>query len=168
MEREHSNNEAEGNSSISADGVCMNVEEQSETRPDWKISGIRIVQANELDMNTTQTLGMTRAAALTHTRVGINTLWAGLVSVEPNAKTVAHHHGEQETVIYVVKGRARYRWGDRLEYVVDAEPGDFIYIPPYVPHQEINASPDTIAEVVVVRSGQEPIVVNLDIVSPEA
>jgi uncharacterized RmlC-like cupin family protein len=89
------------------------------------------------------------------------------VSVEPNTQTLAHHHGEQETVIFVVKGRPSYRWGDKLEYVVDAQPGDFIYIPPYVPHQEINATTDTVAEVVVVRSGPEPIVVNLDIISPE-
>ena len=145
----------------------MEREHDIETKSDWKTKGIRVVQAGELDLNTTQTPGMTRAAALTHTRVGLNKLWAGLVSVEPNTKTIAHHHGEQETVIFVVRGCARYRWGDKLEYLVDAHAGDFIYIPPYVPHQEINASPDTVAEVVVVRSGPEPIVVNLDIVSPE-
>src|SRR5690349_20437341 len=126
----------------------MNSEHDTETKPDWKTNGIRIVQAGELDMNTTQTHGMTRAAALTHTRVGINHLWAGLVSVEPSTKTVAPHNSEQEPVIFVVSGRARYRWGNELEYVVDADPGDFIYIPPYVPHQEINATTDTVAEVV--------------------
>ena len=45
--------------------------------------------------------------------------------------------------------------------------GDFIYVPPYVPHQEINARPDEPCEAVVVRSGQDPIVVNLDLESPE-
>lgn len=145
----------------------MRKEHDTETKRDWEINGIRVVRAGELDMNTTQTPGMTRAAALTQARVGLNNLWAGLVSVEPNTETLAHHHGEQETVIFVVKGGARYRWGDKLEYVVDAEPGDFIFIPPYVPHQEINASSDTVAEVVVVRSGPEPVVVNLEIASPE-
>jgi uncharacterized RmlC-like cupin family protein len=72
-----------------------------------------------------------------------------------------------ETVIYVVRGRARMRWGDRLEFCDEAEPGDFIYVPPYVPHQEINARPDMPCEAVIVRSGQEPVVVNLDIESPE-
>jgi uncharacterized RmlC-like cupin family protein len=94
-------------------------------------------------------------------------LWAGTVSVQPAARTGAHHHGELETVLYIVRGRARFRWGDHLEYVVEAGPGDFIYVPPFVPHQEMNARLDEPVEAVVVRSGQEPIVVNLDIVSPE-
>ena len=59
------------------------------------------------------------------------------------------------------------RWGDRLEFCDEAEPGDFIYVPPYVPHQEINARPDMPCEAVIVRSGQDPVVVNLDIQSPE-
>jgi len=131
------------------------------------MSGIRIVRAGELDTNTPQTPGMTRAAAINHARAGANKLWAGTVVVQPNAKTGAHHHGDLETVLYVVKGRARFRWGDKLEFVDEAGPGDFIYVPPYVPHQEINADPNRPVECVVVRSGQEPIVVNLDIESPE-
>ena len=75
----------------------------------------------------------------------------------------AHHHGELETVLYIVKGRARMRWGEQLEYSDEAGPGEFIYVPPYVPHQEMNARPDEPVEAVVVRSGQEPVVVNLDI-----
>src|SRR5215472_9358611 len=134
---------------------------------DWKQHGIRIVRAGELDCNTPQTPGMTRAAAIDHARTGASKLWAGTVVVQPNAKTGAHHHGELETVLYVVKGRARFRWGEHLEFVDEAGPGDFIYVPPYVPHQEINARPDEPVEAVVVRSGQEPIVVNLDILSPE-
>jgi len=62
---------------------------------------------------------------------------------------------------------ARMRWGDRLEFCDEADPGDFIYVPPYVPHQEINARSDMPCEAVIVRSGLEPIVVNLDIASPE-
>ena len=135
---------------------------------DWKEQGIRIVRAGELDTNTPQTPGMTRAAAINHARAGASKLWAGTVVVQPNAKTGAHHHGELETVLYVVKGRARFRWGEQLEFVDEAGPGDFIYVPPYVPHQEINADPGAPVECVVVRSGQEPIVVNLDIPSPEA
>ena len=73
----------------------------------------------------------------------------------------------RSTVIYVVRGRARFRWGDRLEFVEEAGPGDFVYVPPYVPHQELNARKDEPVEAVIVRSGQEPIVVNLDIASPE-
>src|SRR5271165_1626077 len=134
---------------------------------DWKDHGIRVVRSNELDLNTPQTPGMTRAAAITHAVAGANKLWAGTVVVEPDAKTGAHHHGELETVLYIVKGRARFRWGENLEFVDEAGPGDFIFVPPYVPHQEINALPDEPVEAVVVRSGQEPIVVNLPLESPE-
>jgi uncharacterized RmlC-like cupin family protein len=131
--------------------------------PDWKTAGIRVIRAGELDSNTPQTPGMTRAAAITRARAGAEKLWAGTVVVEPNARTSAHHHGELETVLYIVKGRARFRWGDHLEYSEEAGPGDFIYVPPYVPHQEMNARPDEPVEAVVVRSGQDPIVVNLDL-----
>src|SRR3984957_415774 len=77
--------------------------------PDWKTNGVRIVRAGELDSNTPQTPGMTRAAAITHARTGASKLWAGTVVVEPDARTAAHHHGELETVLYVVRGRARMR-----------------------------------------------------------
>jgi uncharacterized RmlC-like cupin family protein len=134
---------------------------------DWERHGVRIVRAGELDPNTPQTPGMNRAAAITHASAGASKLWAGTVIVHPNAKTGAHHHGEVETVLYIVRGRARMRWGDKLEFVEEAGPGDFIYVPPFVPHQEINAKRDEPVEAVVVRSGQEPVVVNLDIPSPE-
>jgi uncharacterized RmlC-like cupin family protein len=130
---------------------------------DWREHGVRIVKASELDFNTPQTPGMTRAAAINFAKAGATKLWAGTVNVQPNAKTGAHHHGHLESIIYVVKGRARMRWGERLEYVAEAEPGDFIYVPPYVPHQEINARTDAPLECVLVRSDQEPVVVNLDI-----
>jgi len=107
---------------------------------DWREQGVKIIRADQLDPNTPQTPGMNRAAAITHARTGANKLWAGTVTIHANAKTGAHHHGELESVIYVVSGRARMRWGERLEYVADAGPGDFIYVPPFVPHQEINAS----------------------------
>jgi uncharacterized RmlC-like cupin family protein len=135
--------------------------------PDWERHGVRIVRAGQLDPNTPQTPGMTRAAAITHATAGASKLWAGTVIVEPNAKTGAHHHGEVETVLYIVRGRARMRWGDHLEFVEEAGPGDFIYVPPFVPHQEINAKHDEPVEAVIVRSGQDPVVVNLDIPSPE-
>src|SRR6204780_5087557 len=125
--------------------------------------GLRIVRSGELDSNTPQTPGMTRAEAIPHTRVGAQKLWAGTVIVHPNAKTGPHHHGELETVIYIVRGSARFRWGDHLEFMEEAGPGDFIYVPPFVPHQELNARPDEPVEAVIVRTGQEPVVVNLDI-----
>ena len=130
---------------------------------DWREHGVRIVRAGELDSNTPQTPGMTRAAAINAAKAGAQKLWAGTVHIHPDAKTGAHHHGSLESVIYVVKGRARMRWGDALEFTAEAGPGDFIYVPPFVPHQEINASPDEVLECVLVRSDQEAVVVNLDI-----
>jgi uncharacterized RmlC-like cupin family protein len=129
----------------------------------WKLDGVRVIPGTELDPNTAQTPGMDRKAAITFARVGAQKLWAGTVLIHPNAKTGAHHHGPLESVIYVVKGRARMRWGERLEFVAEAAPGDFIYVPPFVPHQEINASADEELECVLVRSDGESVVVNLDI-----
>ena len=128
----------------------------------WRSDGVRIVRGDALDTNTPQTEGMLRAAAITHARVGANALWAGTVDIVADAKTGPHHHGELESIIYVVSGRARMRWGDRLEFADEAGPGDFIFVPPFVPHQEINASTDEPLRCVVVRSGQEPFVVNLE------
>jgi uncharacterized RmlC-like cupin family protein len=90
-------------------------------------------------------------------------LWAWTVHIHPNAKTGAHHHGPLESVIYVVRGRARMRWGEHLEFTAEAGPGDFIYVPPFVPHQEIPPSATDERESVLVSSDGEPVVVNLDI-----
>ena len=127
----------------------------------WRDDGVHVVRGDQLDAATAQTPGMLRSAAITAARVGAQHLWAGAVVIEPRALTGAHHHGAVESVIYVVSGLARMRWGERLEYVADAGPGDFIHVPPYVPHQEINAG-DGPLSCVLVRSGQEPVVVNLD------
>jgi uncharacterized RmlC-like cupin family protein len=133
----------------------------------WKHHGVRVVKGTELDTNTPQTPGMNRAAAITYARCGAEKLWAGTVVIHPKAKTGAHHHGPVESVIYVVSGRARMRWGDNLEFVAEAGPGDFIHVPPFVPHQEINASDSEPLSCVLCRSGQEPVVVNLDIPAAE-
>lgn len=130
---------------------------------DWRRHGVKIVSSSRLDSNTPQTPGMTRAAAINRAMAGATKLWAGTVHIHPNAKTAPHHHGELESIIYIVSGRARMRWGERLEFVAEAGPGDFIFVPPFVPHQEINANTSEPLACVVVRSDQEPVVVNLDI-----
>ncbi|MFD3430259.1 cupin domain-containing protein [Nocardia fluminea] len=133
------------------------------TTHDWRHNGVRVITADQLDPNTAQTPGMERAAAIDFARVGAQKIWAGTVTIHPDAKTGAHHHGALESVIYVIRGRARMRWGEQLEFVAEAGPGDFIFVPPYVPHQEINASTDEPLECVLVRSNSEAVVVNLDI-----
>jgi uncharacterized RmlC-like cupin family protein len=134
---------------------------------DWRHTGVRVIPGDQLDPNTAQTPGMNRAAAINFARVGAEKLWAGTVTIHAGAKTGAHHHGELESVIYVLKGKARMRWGEALEFTAEAGPGDFIYVPPFVPHQEINASDDEPLECVLVRSGGEAVVVNLDIAPAE-
>jgi uncharacterized RmlC-like cupin family protein len=141
--------------------------DHSHEHVDWRTQGVQVIPGSSLDPNTAQTPGMSRATAINFARAGAQKIWAGTVTIHPNAKTGAHHHGELESVIYVVKGKARMRWGEQLEYVAEAGPGDFIFVPPYVPHQEINASTDEPLECVLVRSGQEPVVVNLDITPVE-
>jgi uncharacterized RmlC-like cupin family protein len=135
----------------------------TDSTPDWRREGVRVVPGDRLDPNTAQTPGMHREAAISHAMVGAQKIWTGTVRIEPGAKTGAHHHGPLESVIYVVTGRARMRWGDRLEFTAEAGPGDFIYVPPFVPHQELNATDDEPLSCVVIRSDQEPIVVDLDI-----
>jgi uncharacterized RmlC-like cupin family protein len=134
---------------------------------DWRSTGVRVIPGDQLDANTPQTPGMSRAAAINFARVGAQKLWAGTVHIHAGAKTGAHHHGDLESVIYVLKGRARMRWGDALEFTAEAGPGDFIYVPPFVPHQEINASDDETLECVLMRSGGDAVVVNLDITPVE-
>lgn len=135
--------------------------------PAWKHDGVRVVKSNQLDGNTAQTPGMDRKAAVNFARMGAQKLWAGTVTIHADAKTGAHHHGHLESVIYVIKGHARMRWGEQLEFTAEAGPGDFIYVPPYVPHQEINASPTELLECVLCRSDGEAVAVNLDIAPVE-
>ena len=95
--------------------------------PAWKFDGVRVIEGCDLDPNTPQTAGMNRAAAITTASAGAKQLWAGTVTIDPDAKTGAHHHGPVESVIYVVAGRARMRWGERLEFT--AEAGLFVSTP---------------------------------------
>jgi uncharacterized RmlC-like cupin family protein len=129
----------------------------------WKHTGVRVVPGDQLGPVAATTPGMDRAVAIDRARMGAQKLWAGTVHIHANAKTGAHHHGPLESVIYVVSGRARMRWGEQLEFTAEAGPGDFIYVPPFVPHQEINASTDEPLSCVLVRSDSEAVVVNLDI-----
>jgi len=135
----------------------------TQVEPRWKHDGIRVIAADQLDPNTAQTPGMNRAAAIDFARAGAQKLWAGTVSIHAGARTGAHHHGPLESVIYVLRGKARMRWGEHLEFTAEAGPGSFIFVPPFVPHQEINASADETLECVLVRSDGQATAINLDI-----
>jgi uncharacterized RmlC-like cupin family protein len=125
------------------------------------LSPIRIVRPADFDRNTAQTLGSERHAAIARD-LGIDTgMWGGVFVVEPGAKTGIHHHGEQETIAYVLDGECRVRWGRRGEFDAVAHPGDFIHVPSWLPHMEINGSQEKSFRWIVVRSTAAPIVVNL-------
>ena len=140
---------------------------KNEHKTNWKHDGVQVIPADQLDGNVPSTPGMDRKAAINFARTGAQKLWAGTVTIKADAKTGAHHHGYLESIIYVIKGKARMRWGEKLEFCAEAGPGDFIYVPPFVPHQEINASPDELLECVLCRSDGDAIAVNLDIESAE-
>ena len=121
----------------------------------------RIVKPLQFDDNTPEMVGMHRLAAVSHLLVGSQKLWAGVLMAEPNTSSGVHHHGPLETVVYLAEGRGTLRWGRRLEHETELEAGDFLFVPPYVPHQEINPSSDQPALWIVVRSGPEAVVVAL-------
>jgi len=127
---------------------------------------MRVVRPNERDRSTAQTPGMDRAEGVGACTVGASSIWAGHVTVGPGVKSGAHHHGEVESAIYIISGKARFRYGERLENNIEAGAGDFIYVPAYIVHQEINASSQEPVEMIVTRGSQENIVVNVEI--PEA
>ena len=122
---------------------------------------VRVARRDQLAADTAQTSGLLRRVAFDSRNPDAEVLSAFLTTVLPGAATGAHHHGDQETILYVVEGIARYRWGEHLEHVVEAGPGDFVFIPAHTVHQEINASANSPTVWAVTRSGTDPIVVNL-------
>ena len=128
---------------------------------DGRAAGARVVKPLQFDADTPQTPGMRRLAAVSHALGGSERLWAGVMIGEPGMTSAVHHHGDQETVVFVLSGQSKVRWGSRLEQEGDLEAGDFLFIPAYLPHQEINPSADQSVVWVVMRSAQEAVVVNL-------
>lgn len=122
---------------------------------------VRIVTPDLRSTDTPQTPGLLREVAFDGRNPDAERLSGFLSTVDPGAATGAHHHGDQETILYVLSGTARFRWGPRLENVAEAGVGSFVFIPAHIIHQEINASGDEETAWVVVRSDPNPIVVNL-------
>jgi uncharacterized RmlC-like cupin family protein len=134
---------------------------------DWQTSGVKFVRAQSIQSAMSAPTGMGRATAFDFTGTGGRETWIGAVTLPPGSKTGAHHHGRHEVAVYVVKGRGQIRWGERLEFVSEVNPGDFAYFAPYVPHQELNLSNDATLDFVVVRSDNERIAIDLDTVPAE-
>jgi uncharacterized RmlC-like cupin family protein len=122
---------------------------------------IHIVSPAEFDRGTAQTPGSERCAAIRRSPGVATAIWGGLFEVEPGSRTGIHHHGEQETIAYVLSGVSEIRWGATGEFVARANAGDFIHVPAFLPHMEINPSKQEPFRWVVVRSTPTPIVINL-------
>ena len=127
------------------------------------MSDVRIVRPDQRDAGTAQTPGMTRVAGVSSGTSGSSDVWMGEVTTDPGFRSGAHHHGDVESAIYVMSGRYRFRWGERLEQSAEGSAGDFIYVPARVVHQEINASNDEPLVFIVARGSQENVVVNVDV-----
>jgi uncharacterized RmlC-like cupin family protein len=120
------------------------------------------IERSSLSAGTGQTPGMRRLEAISGSSVGAEALWMGQTHVAPATDSGNHHHGESETGIYVVSGNPEFVFADGDgERRLRASPGDYIYVPPWVPHREENPDPDNEAVVVIARTTQEAIVVNL-------
>ena len=132
----------------------------------WR-DGVTVVRTESLDTAMRGPSGTGRATAFDFTGTGGRETWVGTVTLKPLAKTGAHHHGRHEVAIYLVKGRSQIRWGERLEFAAEVGRGDFVYFAPFVPHQEFNVDEHETVDFVVIRSDNEMIVVNLDVVPVE-
>ncbi|HEX9361644.1 MAG TPA: cupin domain-containing protein [Bradyrhizobium sp.] len=124
-------------------------------------AAIHIVHPYEFDRDTTQTPGSKRRAAIAPALGIASSIWGGVFEVEPGSRTGIHHHGEQETIAYVLSGTCEIRWGARGESIARAKAGDFIHVPAFLTHMEINSSKLEPFRWVVVRSTATPIVINL-------
>lgn len=123
---------------------------------------VRHIKASEISSDTAQSEGLRRFAALSGGSVGAERLWMGETHASPRSASDNHHHGDSETAIYVRSGNPHFVFHDGVEEVrISAAPGDYVFIPPYLPHREENPDPTTTAEVVIARSTQEAIVINL-------
>src|ERR1700742_637220 len=123
---------------------------------------VRHIRSSELDATTAQTDGMQRFAALSGATVGSEKLWMGETLAAPGSVSANHHHGDSETMIYVRSGHPEFVFFDGTNEVrIETAPGDYVFVPPHLPHREENPDPSTPAELVIARSSQEAIVVNL-------
>jgi uncharacterized RmlC-like cupin family protein len=122
---------------------------------------VRVIRAADLDAHTAQTPGLQRFEAISARRLGAEQLWMGLSVLAPGMKTGVHHHGDSETALYVQSGVGRWWVGDRLDQAREARAGDFLFIPPNVVHWEENGSAEEPVVMIVARSTQEAIVVNI-------
>lgn len=124
---------------------------------------LRKVSSEDATNDTGQTYGMVRRAGVCESTVGASKIWMGETHMAPGVVSGAHHHGENETSIYVLSGNPVFIYmADGVEERIETKPGDYVYVPPFVPHIESNERGKDEAVVIIARSSQEAIVENLD------
>jgi uncharacterized RmlC-like cupin family protein len=122
---------------------------------------VKLVRPADRDRGTAQTAGMAREAGISAETAGVRTIWSGYVRTPAGTASAVHHHGDCETAIYVLSGRVRFRFGARLEEAVEAQAGDFVYVPPNQIHTEENLSDVEPIELIVSRGCTSMLVVNV-------
>lgn len=127
----------------------------------WRNDGVRVVRVTALSQAMTGRGGSGRTTVFDFVGSGGHQTWIGSVVLPPGSKSGAHHHGRHEFALGVLQGKAEIRWGERLEFVAEAGPGDWVYFAPFDPHQEANPSDSDPLQIVVVRSDNERIAVPL-------
>jgi uncharacterized RmlC-like cupin family protein len=134
--------------------------EQEDVQP----AKLHVVRSDQLSSDTAQSAGMRRSEAISGVACGSRILWMGETRLAPGARSATHHHGHSETGIYITSGRPVFVVGDDAdsEHRLETSPGDYVFVPPFVAHREENPSADEEAVVVIARTTQEAIVVNLD------
>ena len=125
------------------------------------MESIKLVRPADRDRTTAQTAGMAREAGISAETAGVRTIWSGYVRTPPGTASGVHHHGDCETAIYILSGHVRFRFGAKLEEFVDAEAGDFVFVPPNIIHTEENRSDSEPVELIVSRGCTSMLVVNV-------
>ncbi len=128
--------------------------------------GVQVIRGDQLSPSTAQTPGMTRVAAVAPETTGNRQLWVGRATTPAGTVSGWHHHGDCETAIYVVSGRARFRWGLGGRDMAEVGPGDFLAVAPNAIHQEEALGEEPVV-LVVARSCSGVLVVNMDAPEPE-
>src|SRR5260221_14743392 len=121
----------------------------------WQTSGVKFVRAHSIQSAMSGPTGLGRATAFDFAGTGGRETWIGAVTLQPGSKTGAHHHGRHEVAVYVVKGRGQIRWGERLEFASEVNPGYFAYFAPHAPHPELNHRHDATLASLAVRREHE-------------
>ena len=144
------------------------LKEAKETSPDEAgPREVRLIRPGDRDKDTAQTPGLRRETAIDGELVGARNLWMGYARMDPEMTTAPHHHGRSESGVYLLRGACRFRYGENLEHSVNAQAGDFVYVPPYAVHEEANLSSEEAVEFIVVRDSAENIVVPAGPARPE-